>query len=335
MTQARDAAESPSSPGPSIAAILVTLDGYATIATTLKYLRAQTIANQVELVLVAPKAKDVHVPPEDVAALHSVTMTEVPDVKSLAVARMAGVRAASAPLVVFSEDHSFPEPGWAAALVDAHRRGYAGVAPQMKNANPDSSLSAAAMYLHFGGAVEPDEGFETRYPAASHNMSFSRAALLEVGDRLAELMLAEGFLHEELHRRGHRFWVEPNAVTRHVNMSRLRPALIHAWTGGRLYGGLRGSFGAWPLLRRIVYAGGSPLIPLLRLRRVLPMLRRTQRGRDLIPRVIPPMAVILMVHAIGEAAGYLFGAGRTSVSYSSLETHRERYVRPGERQLWS
>jgi hypothetical protein len=205
----------------------------------------------------------------------------------------------------------------------------------MKNANPASALSWAAMYLHFGGTVEPENGFETAHPAASHNMSYTRAALLEVGNRLSELMLAELFLHEALFARGHRFWVEPAAATRHINLSRLRPALIHAWTGGRMYGGLRRDFGSWPLMRRIVYAGGSPLIPLLRLRRVLSQLRRTQSGRSLIPRVLPAMAVILTVHAAGEAVGYLFGMGKTRISYSEFETRRERHVRPAERALWA
>lgn len=334
MSQVEGAA-SYSSPRPSISAILVTLDGYASIATTMKYLRAQTIAKEVELVLVTPVAASVNVPRADEECFHSVRIVEVPDVRSLSVARAAGVQAASAPFVAFNEDHSFPEPGWAAALVGAHRRGYAGVAPQMQNANPDSSLSATAMYLHFGGVVEPDGGFETRYPSASHNMSFSRAALLGVGNRLADLLLAELFLHEELHRLGHRFWVEPTAVTRHVNISRLRPAIAHAWIGGRLYGSLRAVFGGWPLARRIVYAGGAPLIPPLRLRRVLPLLRRTARGRYLIPRIIPPMVLILLVHAAGEAIGYLLGAGKAAVAYSSLETHRERHVRAEERRLWS
>ena len=102
-----------------------------------------------------------------------------------------------------------------------------------------------------------------------------------------------------------------------------------------MYGGLRRAFGAWPLSRRIVYAGGAPLVPILRLVRVLPLLRRTRVGRDLIPRVLPAMAVILVVHAAGEAAGYLFGIGGTRSSYSRFETRRDRHVRPEERALWA
>ena len=321
--------------GPALSAVIFTPDSFAEIATTVRHLRAQTIASRIELIIVAPSADRVHVPPEQAAELHSVKVVEVRASKSIARARVAGVAAASAPLIAFNEDHSFPEPGWAAALIAAHERGYAGVAPQMKNGNPDTALSWAAMFLHFGGTVQPEVGFEADYPAASHNMSYRRDLLLELGDKLFELFLAELFLHEALRQRGHHLWVEPSAATHHVNMSRLMPALRHAWVGGRLYGGLRPGFHAWSTARRIIYAGGSPLIPLLRLRRVLSELRRARAGRARITRVLPLMAMILMVHAAGEAAGYLFGAGDTRDRYSEFETRRDRYVRAAERALWA
>jgi hypothetical protein len=166
-------------------------------------------------------------------------------------------------------------------------------------------------------------------------MSYQRDALLQLGDQLSELMLAELFLLRALRARGHKFWVEPAAATRHVNSSRIAPALRHAWLGGRLYGGLRYGFDAWSLPRRIVYAGGSVLIPLLRLSRVIPEMRRTRNGAQLLPRVLPAMVAILVTHAAGEAAGYLFGIGGTRVTYSAMESKRHRFVKPGERALWS
>jgi hypothetical protein len=87
--------------------------------------------------------------------------------------------------------------------------------------------------------------------------------------------------------------------------------------------------------RRIVYAGGSPLIPLLRLRRLVPLMRRTAAGRTALPRALPAIILILIVHAIGEAAGYLAGVGGTAESYTDFETHRDRYVRRDERALWA
>ena len=152
----------------------------------MQHLRAQTIAEQIELVIVAPRADRVHIPPEDEASFHSVRIAEINEFGSLAVARTAGVAVASAPVVAFNEDHSFPEPGWAAALLEAHRRGYAGVAPQMKNANPGSTLSGGVVVLHFGGAVERERDLKTVYRPRHTTGATRGLCLLEVGDRLTE-----------------------------------------------------------------------------------------------------------------------------------------------------
>ena len=319
---------------PALSVVLVTPDGYPDIETTVRHIRAQTIARDLELLIVAPDASRVHVAEAVQAELHGVRIVEVQPLKSLAVAKAAAVSHATAPVIAFAEDHSFPDPGWGAALLEAHSLGYAGVAPRMKNANPASSLSWAAMFLHFGGAVDPDGPSEPDYPNASHNMSYRRDVLTEIGAPLGRLMLAELFLHDELRRRGHRMRLHPTAVTRHVNMSRLRPALRHAWVGGRLYGGLRQAFGGWSLVRRIVYAGGSPLIPVLRLGRLIPEMRRTAVGQAALRRALPAMGLILTVHAAGEAAGYLFGVGDSDTTYSLFETRRYRHVRGGDTSLW-
>jgi hypothetical protein len=299
-----------------------------------RHLRAQTIAPDLELLIVAPDASRMHVSEAVQAQLHSVRIVEVGPLKSLAAAKVAAVSHATAPVIAFAEDHSFPDPGWGAALLEAHAFGYAGVAPQMKNANPGSSLSWAAMFLHFGGAVDPDGPSEPDYPAASHNMSYRRDVLTEIGVHLGRLMLAEGFLHEELKRRGQRMRLQPTAATRHTNISRLLPALAHAWVGGRLYGGLRQTLGGWSLARRIVYAGGSPLIPPLRLTRVIALMRRSVAGQAALRHALPAMVPILAVHAAGEAAGYLFGMGDCDTRYSAFETRRYRHVRAGDKFLW-
>lgn len=137
-----------------LSVVLVTPDGYAEIEATVRSLRAQTIARRVELLIAAPSAARVDVPESHAADMHGVRVFEIGKLTSLAAARATTMRHATAPFVAFAEDHSFPEPEWAAALVAAHARGYTGVAPEMKNGNPVSGLSWAAMFLHFGGAVE-------------------------------------------------------------------------------------------------------------------------------------------------------------------------------------
>lgn len=335
MTPTTKQSNGPDAGSPVLSVVLVTPASYAEIRTTLRHLSAQTIADRIEVLVISPDPSKVDVPDAVAASFQAVRHHGVGPIESLAHVKASAVPHARAEFIAFAEDHSFPEPDWAENLVAGHEKGYAGVAPEMRNANPDSVVSWVAMFLHFGGTVLiGDEGFEADYPGASHNMSYRKDALLALGDDLGDRMLAELFLHEALRARGGRLRVEPAAVTRHVNVGYLRPLLWHSWVGGRLYGELRYRFGTWPLWRRIVYAGGSPLIPLLRVRRALREMRRAGR-MDLVPRILPPMIAALLVNAAGEATGYLFGMGKAKPQYSDLETRRFRFVPPGDRTLWA
>ena len=74
-------------------------------------------------------------------------------------------------MVVLSEDHSFPEAGWAEALIEAHRGPWSVVGPVVRNANPDSLISWADFLLGYGTWLDPAPGGEiSQLPG--HNSSY-------------------------------------------------------------------------------------------------------------------------------------------------------------------
>src|SRR5205823_2114181 len=125
---------------------------------------------------------------------------------------------ASAPVVVFCEDHAFPEPGWAVALIDAHRGPYAAVGPVIVNANPRSLISDADCLIGYGPWLHPSPGGEMSH-LPGHNSSYKRASLLEYGDRLPSMLEAETVLHWDLRARGLRLYLEPRARLAHTNFA--------------------------------------------------------------------------------------------------------------------
>lgn len=56
-------------------------------------------------------------------------MVETGAIRAIGPAYAAGVRSAGAAVVAFGEDHSFPERGWAQALLEALGAGIAAVGP--------------------------------------------------------------------------------------------------------------------------------------------------------------------------------------------------------------
>jgi hypothetical protein len=311
--------------------LIVTPDDYASIRRTVGHLRAQTISRRLELVIVAPSRAGLELVGHEVEDFAGVRVVEVGEVRTVARAKVLGIREASAPFVAFAEDHCYPEPEWAALLLAAHREGWAAVGPTMSNANPRSMVSWAGLYLNYGCCLAPASAGESRH-LPWHNISYRRDLLLEYGEELAGLLAVEGLLLEDLRARGHGVYFEAAARTSHVNISRLGSWVPHTFWGGRLFGAARARHNSWPAWRRLVYVCGGPLIPLVRLRRTLPLVYRTTRRGDLLPRVLPAMLAGLIPHAVGEAAGYAFGAGDAERRYSFYEMKRRRHVTEEDRR---
>jgi hypothetical protein len=125
-------------------------------------------------------------------------------------------------------------------------------------------------------------------------------------------------------------YLEAAAQTGHVNYSLLRPFLPLQFLAGRLFASAR--VRGWPLLKRVIYAGGSPLLPLVRLRRILRDVRRMGLPASLFARVLPVLMLGLGMNALGELTGYLFGAGRVNEQIRPLEVRRMDFVNESDRR---
>ncbi len=305
--------------------LIVTPDDYRTIRKTVRHLGAQTACDSLEVVIIAPSRERLHPVESELAGFARVVVVEVGEVVLMARAKVAGLRAATCPVVAFAEDHCYPAPTWAARLIERHRGEWAAVGPAMCNANPATLLSWAGLYLHYGCCVEPARAGSTRQ-LPWHNIAYKRELLLACGEELPRLLAVEGVLLDELRARGHALYFEAGAQTYHVQITRYRAWAKHSFWGGRLFGAVRARRHRWTFWRRLVYIGGGPLIPVVKLRRTLPAIRRAGRARELLPRVLPAMLAGLIPHALGEVTGYAFGLGDAERRYSYYEMSRARHV---------
>ena len=222
---------------PRLSVVLATNDVYATIRRTVGHLARQTIAGAIELVLVGPDEAALDDPDPALARFLRVRRVAAP-MPSIGAANAAGAFAATAPVVAFAEDHAFPEPAWAAALVDAHRGPYAAVAPVVVNANPASAASRADLWIGYGPWLAPAPAGERPF-LPGHNTSYKRAALVAWGADLPGLLDSETLLHWRMRAAGAKLWLEPKARVAHTNFSRWRswlPAMFHS---GHLFAGMR------------------------------------------------------------------------------------------------
>jgi hypothetical protein len=293
---------------PEMSVVIIKPDHCPTISKTLKHLRKQTISDRIELVIVTATAAELGLTESDREGFWAVRVVEVGVSFSRGRGRAAGVHKAVAPVVAFIEDHAYPALGWAEALLEAHEQPWAAVGPVIGNANPGSTLSWANLFILYGPWIEGTEGGMSD-DIPGENSSYKRNALLDCGPELDSLLdgAQDSVMHQGLRARGRRLYLEPKAKVYHHNFESLSASVKEHFDCGRSFAAARAR--PWSALRRVLYAGGGPLIPLVRFRRIWKDIRRSGKSRDLLPGIIPALLLGLITGALGEMAGYALGPG--------------------------
>lgn len=314
-----------------LSAVLNMVGDFDTIQKTVRRLCSQTIRSRLEIVIVTTPDKTRLVADallERVGAWQVVTIPEMP---TAAAGWAAGIRQARAPLIVMCEDHSFPEPDWAEAILDTHQQDCAAVAPAVRNANPRSLISWANFLLCFLEWFSPDHSGPV--PAGpGHNTSYKQSVLLEYKD-LEKWLCSERVLHFDLTTKGQTILLNTRAITHHVNISLPGSYLAQSFLGGRVFGASRAM--NWSRIKTAAYALAFPLAPAVRLRRILKTLNsRSKRQESRFFAALPWILAGLACHAIGEAVGYVSGAGdATQRSYMDYEARRAEHVNEQDRWI--
>lgn len=307
---------------PMMSVVVVTRSTFGNLRRTVRALAAQTIAADLELLIVAPAATAVSDHrPDELRPFARVEVLPAGPFGSADRASARGLLAATAPVVAVCEDHAFPEPEWAEEILRAHEGPWAVVGGRLINGNPNSTLSwTNALLVHVPELLNAHG--EQRAPITSHNASYKRTVLEEYGERLEAFLGRDGGLQRDLLRRGHRLFSTTAARYHHLQPSRLWSQLVFTFHHSRTYAATRMRQEGWGRGRRLVYCAGGPLLPVVGLGRRLGPARRFGQ----LPRVLPSLALVLVVGAAGEIAGYARGAGTSMVKMTDLEVERTRFL---------
>lgn len=311
---------------PAITVVLPTWDTFDALRTTIEHLGRQTIAHQVELLICAPHPERFVVDRAVVAPLHSVRVLDAGDLLSTGPARAHAIREARADVIAFTEDHCFPDPAWAEALLRAHAEPHGAVGPALYNANPETLVSWADLLVAYGRWLAPGRRRVVNL-LSGHNISYKRRLLLGYGGDLDRLMEAETLLLWDLRARGHTLLFEPAATAAHTNFSRLGVFLDVMWHVGRVFAATRAD--GWPLHKRAAYAAASPAILAIRLSHVAWHGHRNGVGARRIVAALPIVTLGLVVDFVAQAIGALFGRGRSVERVAAYEFHRAEVNRTG------
>jgi len=303
---------------PALTFVLLTPDNFSTVRTTAEMVGLGG-AGMIELLIVTPDPAELDPDPAVIDHFLSFGVVKADLSRGAGAARAAAVRAARAPIVAFGEDHSFPQPGWAAAIIAAHDGEWAAVGPVVTNANPVTLVSWADLLMGYGPWLAPGRAAE-RSHLPGHNSSYRKDVLLALGDELGDLFEAETALQWTLRARGHRLFQESAARVAHTNFDRFSVWLPVHFHTGRVFAATRAR--SWSKAARVAFAFASPLVPFVRLWRHLGQAFAAGIEPSVIARTAPVLAVGLIVDAAGQFAGCLTGAGRSPELLVDWEFHR-------------
>jgi Glycosyl transferase family 2 len=258
----------------------------------------------------------------------AVKRVALPATTGFAAAKTLGVELSTAPVVAFLEEHCRVAPGWAAALIEAHRGPWAAVAGEVHNGNGSSWISRIVALMNYQPWLPPAARAEHDM-LPGNNASFKRQLLLGYRDRLETLLRAEIVLHTRLRRDGHRLLLEPEAKFEHLNDSSVRSCARGFFLFHRCYGPTRAEVFGWSPARRALYVAATPAVPLYFVARLLYQLaRRRPRLIGTALAAIPVMLALQLAGAAGQAAGLLFGIGHAEARFTHYELNQFRKLEP-------
>lgn len=304
--------------------VIITPDNFETIRRTVDYLKAQTVKDRLELVIVNLSSDNLEIDPRELDVFNGFRIIKPVGIVSYGQALAEGVKSASAQIVVFTEDHVFPDPLWAEALIESHKMNWAAVGPVIYNGNADNPVSWADILIGYSPWLHPNHGGEMNH-LPGHNCSYKRHVLLEYGLALERLLEAESVLHWDLISKGYKLYLEPAAKIYHFNFGVMSTFLKVHFYLGRIFAATRSQ--SWSRLKRISFAFGSVLIPFVRFYRIV---RNYSGGLDLLkrkPQVYPILALGLLVSSIGEMMGYVSGLGNSVQITFEYHFHRDLHIK--------
>ncbi len=315
--------------------------GLANNQKTIESLLVQTIAPRIEVIVISEKAELLRDIEEFILECGSFSRCEflLQPGNTAASGRRNAALKATAPVVAFVEDHSFPEPNWAEEIRAAFASSphILAAAPLLLNPNPDSAVSRAQFLLNHGfreRGIEAERFEDIRYLPWHGTAYRTDIFRTETRDSGVALLQAEVFLQDAIRHAhpGARFVRCGRTRSHHVNMSRLYPAMLLAFWGGRIFGAVRTRQQGWGFFVRFARSLLFPVIAVLKLFRTASLLR--DRSSWLRTFTNFSTAVLLaFAHAIGEAIGTCFGLGHSERAYAALEFNRANLLRPGERHI--
>jgi glycosyltransferase involved in cell wall biosynthesis len=237
-----------------------------------------------------------------VKLIEAPTRTTIPQLRALA------FQEASADVVAVLEDHCIVEKDWAQRMIEAQGGEYPVIGGAVENAACERLVDWAAFFCEYGQAIKPvPEGKVDTVPG--NNVSYKRWVLEQFRQDL-EAGEWDFVLHEHIKNGNIPLYSIPSITVYHKMSASLGWYILQKFHFARSYAGMRFVHSSWS--QRILYGGGTILLPfMLTYRTVSCVWKKGRYHRELLLS-FPMLMLLILTWGLGEAVGYIFGAGSSS-----------------------
>jgi hypothetical protein len=287
-------------PSPALSVVVVPLGDAVRLAETLDALRREAEGVRLEVIVPDDPDRGRTIGSLGAERLAGVVRPVAPPGADTWALRSIGVAAARAPIVATLEDQAVPEPGWAAAILAAHREPYAAVGGAVSKGTPDSLVGWAMYFFDYWRYIAPHAGM-SQYLSAC-NVSYKRAALEAIAP-LWTTRMHETDVHAALADRGERLWLDPQIAVRQRRPLSWAAAVRELVRHGRLYGEDRRA--SLPPASRFARAAATPALPFLHVARAGTRAWRAPELRMRFAVAAPAVTVLAFAWSLGELRGLL------------------------------
>ena len=305
--------------------VITTVGGFESIRTVIEHLKKQTMADRLEVIIVSTPMRLTAADEAELKHFSNSIIMEADMDNGLSDAWVDAVNESSAPIVAFGENHAFPVPQWAEALIEAHDGPWAAVGSVIRNANPGSINSWAQLFMTYGPWTGPIESGDA-VDLPGHNSSYKRSVLLEYGKELKYMLVRANIMHMDLRARGYKLYMEKRAAVIHINISKTSSILPDLFYNGQLYTASLAHYKRWSAPKKIFRALLEPLIILRHFQGTIQSLDRDGQREKLMPAALPIIIAGLTAHFFGKLKGYAAGFGNAQQKINSYEFDRFKHL---------
>jgi hypothetical protein len=237
----------------------------------------------------------------------NVEFVDFPARTRLPVLLAAGIARSTGEIVALTDSSCVVSGGWASSILKAHDAEWPVVGGAVEMSGNKKLTNWAAYFCDYSQFMSPAAGAVSAVPG--NNLSIKRAAL-KIGSGFVENEFWKTHWCRTLQASGIELFLDPSISVQCNKHYEPAAFLVRRFHQGRCFAGIRGN--GMRKLKRVLFAAGTPILPLLLTVRAARPIMRQKRFWGKFVLSLPMMLAAGFLWAAGEAVGYLAGSGASA-----------------------